>query len=321
MQLTSLVLVAALSAVPIETKFAQVAPAPQEATESTASASNLHRRTSTRAVVLIHGLKIHPLSSHKAQIADFHEWQKPDSDLVSKLSPHADIYALAYSQNAPVDVIAAAPALRKQVRRLQARGYQQIVMIGHSAGGLIARQFVEDQPRAGVTKVIQVGSPNAGSCWAHATIGVREPQEAFLTSLTSDARTKRCEESGKVIPDGVEFVCLVGDLEPYSIGTPAWLESWVPLGFRVCADPFGDGLVSADSQWPADLREQGVPMMRVDADHCEMMHCEQTISTINHVVRSSQPRWDAQRLASSQEALGEADRFRVEFGSRAASSK
>jgi pimeloyl-ACP methyl ester carboxylesterase len=274
-----------------------------------------------RAVVLIHGLKIQPLSSRKVFEANLHFWQQPDSDLVQAIAPLADIYSFAYSQNVAVDHIAGSADFASCIQMLKSAGYSEIVLVGHSAGGLIARQFVEDFPQQGVTKVVQVCSPNTGSCWGNVTIGVRKPQELFLTSLAKSARQQFLQQrQGRVIPAKVEFVCLVGDLQPYSI------DAGLPLGcgysFSICAaaDPYGDGLVAAESQWPVDLRRQGIPMVTVDADHCEIMHDETAVAAITEIVRSKQPRWDEQRLSQAAKALGEPNRFQfaVTCGSQTA---
>src|SRR5207244_2414497 len=125
----------------------------------------------------------------------------------------ADVFAFAYSQDVPLETVADGPGLRDGVRRLKALGYREIVLVGHSAGGLVARQFVEDYPGAGVTKVVQVCAPNGGSAWAKARMAVRKKQEAFLASLTrKDRRLSLHERAEKRIPADVEFVCVVARL-------------------------------------------------------------------------------------------------------------
>src|SRR5262249_43539858 len=140
-------------------------------------------------VVLLHGLKPHPFSKENVTKAIFHGWQLPDSVLVKQLVKEADVYAFAYAQNASVDEVAESPDLSDAVRRLRLRGYTEIVLIGHSAGGLIARQLVEDNPNVGVSKVIQVCAPNGGSSWASLKM-VRSNQFDFLASLTKETRRK-----------------------------------------------------------------------------------------------------------------------------------
>src|SRR5262245_43551463 len=143
----------------------------------------------TRAVILIHGLRIHPISEARAAKPELSHWEKPDATIVKALSKHADVFAFCYGQNAPLDDIAKLPVLADSVRRLQKMEYREIIFVGYSAGGLIARQYVEDAPNGGgVTKVIQVCPPNGGSSWTVLSSGVRQAQEPFVRSLTKEAR-------------------------------------------------------------------------------------------------------------------------------------
>src|SRR5262245_44306630 len=141
----------------VQTLFVKVGPRP-----------NVVQRTEgqDRAVVLIHGLGLHMISQEKAVKPYLRPYQQPDSALVHRLARDSDVYALAYGQNAPIEVIATSPAIADHIRWLRAAGYTQIVLIGHSAGGLVARHLVEDRPDLGVTRVIQVCAPNGGSGWA-----------------------------------------------------------------------------------------------------------------------------------------------------------
>src|SRR6266481_2076616 len=52
----------------------------------------------------------------------------------------ADVFALAYSQEVGVERVAETPVLRQAVSKLKALGYREVVLVGHSAGGLVARQ-------------------------------------------------------------------------------------------------------------------------------------------------------------------------------------
>jgi pimeloyl-ACP methyl ester carboxylesterase len=303
MQTLALLVVALVTAAPLDVKFVQVAPA---------DAGEAYHRSAAcpRAVVLIHGLKIHPFSSQACNTASLHAWQQADSDLVHSLSSSADVYALAYSQNVAIDEIAAAQSVHKRLRTLKTLGYEEFVLVGNSAGGLVARQLAEDYPAIGITKVIQAGSPNTGSYWARGTIAVRAPQEVFLTSLTDAAReTSLANRQTCRVPKQVEFVCLVGDLEPYRLAGSVTVCPWYNVEFCAQANPYGDGMVSAESQWPEDLRRQGVPMVTVDADHCEMMHSPAAIEQIVKLVQTKQPRWNVQQVKAAEEKLGTADRF------------
>src|SRR5438128_550390 len=128
----------ALNAPRVETAFGQVHPAPKLAGKWVRSPGQ------TRAVVLIHGLWAYVANEADVRKAEFHGWQKAGSVMVKTLAPKADVYSFAYGQNAPVEDIAQSPVLLQQVTRLKAMGYQEIIFVGHSAGGLIARLFVED---------------------------------------------------------------------------------------------------------------------------------------------------------------------------------
>lgn len=43
---------------------------------------------------------------------------------------------------------------------------ERIVLVGHSAGGVVARLFMVRQPQAGVAGLVTIASPNLGSGWA-----------------------------------------------------------------------------------------------------------------------------------------------------------
>lgn len=259
-------LVACLIASPgaVETRFAQVHPpakAPRELQRSLGQA---------RAVVLIHGLHVHPLHSMKVAQARFHSWQEPGSGLVKALSKEADVFALAYAQNAALETISQMPALADAVRALKRHGYEEIVLLGHSAGGVIARLFVEDHPGAGVTKVIQVCAPNGGTSWARAGFSVPKEQEPFLHSLTKAQRQKAADSrAGKTIPPETQFLCVVGT----TTGTN------------------GDGIVSRLAQWPEELQRQGIPAVLVSTTHFTVMRSSKVAERLAEFVRTPQPRW------------------------------
>lgn len=303
-----LLLTTIVSAAPVEVKLFQVSPS--------VANEKFHRSDNCRrAVVLIHGLKIHPLSARKVNAAALHGWQEAGSDLVRRLTPSCDVFALAYSQNSAIEEIAGARPLRQQLAKLKRLGYQEVVLVGNSAGGLVARQLAEDFPEIGITKVIQTGTPNTGSCWACGTIAVCAPQEVFLSSLTEAAREAFLTNRTKCrVPEQTEFVCLVGDLGPYRLAgsVPVWPS--YKVAFCTQANPYGDGLVSAESQWPSDLRRQGIPMVKVNADHCEMMYCESAVDAIVKLVQTKQRRWSAAEVEQAEHELGQADRFCCEFG-------
>src|SRR5262249_26968801 len=148
-----------------------------------------------------------------------------------------DVFAFAYTQHTRVENVAQAPALETAVGKLRFLGYEEIVLLGHSTGGVIARLFVEDNPRAGATRVIQVCAPNDGAALAQWNLTVAKEQEAFLGSLTKKQRLLAGElREDKKIPLNVDFLCVVG-----AAGA---------AGAR------SDGVISCKSQWPSDLQKQ-----------------------------------------------------------------
>lgn len=256
----------------IETQFVQVAPVKPERRWWTP--------TRSRAVVLIHGLQIHPFSKTNVTRPHLHSWQKPGCLLVKHLAAEADVFAFSYGQTVSADDIAECPALAANLRRLKQQGYREIVLIGHSAGGVIARQFIEDHPDSGVTKVIQVCAPNGGSGWAMWPT-VRGNQLDFLESLTKPARSRSlAERKDKRIPATIEFVCVVG------------------TGAVV-----GDGMVLTRSQYPPDLQRQGIPAYPFNGTHWTALRSPRGVELLTRLVRQPQPRWDARRIADLRRQL------------------
>jgi len=247
---------------PVEIKLAQVAPA--------LKGSELRRSAGeTRAVILLHGLHPHPVRDSSAARADFSGWEESDSALVKALRRDADVFSIAYSQQMPVETVAESPILRKHIDSIRRLGYSEIVLVGFSAGALISRYYVEDQPDCGVNKVIQVCAPNGGTSWGKFTPGVRQSQEPFLQSLSKESRKLASwSREGKRIPPNVEFVVVVGSL------------------VRV-----GDGLVRADSQWTRELQDQGVPAVVLRTSHLTAMRSKSVSAKIAELVREPQPRW------------------------------
>ena len=293
----SFLLAAVVSIPSIDTKYAQVAPE--------LKAKSFERSADEdRAVVLVQGLYPHPFSDSNVARAMWQDWQEPDSELVQTLGRESDVYSLAYAQHVPVHQIAQAARLKEKVARLRKLGYTEIVLVGHSAGGLIARQFVEDHPEAGVTKVVQVCSPNGGSMLGHAEISVRQSQEVFLTSLTKSNREQMlAERSEKRIPEHVQFVCLVGHQEcrfDFDL-------SCRYFSFRPSADVRGDWIVTSCNQWTRDLQEQGIPVVPVKACHLWVVQQERGIKEIHRLVREEQPRWTPARVNAARRLVLGAD--------------
>jgi hypothetical protein len=296
LQLLHLVLATVLAIPSVDTKFARVAPESKRESISRTAHED-------RAVVLVQGLYPHSFSDDNVAIAMWQDWQEPESDLVQKLGKESDVYSLAYAQHLPVHQIGESARLREKIDQLDRLGYEEIVLVGHSAGGLIARQFVEDHPDSAVTKVVQVCAPNGGSMLGNAEIYVRRSQEVFLTSLTSDSREQwLAERAEKLIPANIEFVCVVGHKQCRF----DWDLSCRFFTFRPSADVRGDWIVSSKNQWSCDLQDQGIPVVPVSTCHLWIVQQEEGIETISRLVREEQPRWTPTRVqAARRSVLGE----------------
>lgn len=234
----------------------------------------------SRAVVLLHGFHLH-FRDKNVPKAELRPWQRADSALVNELGKHADVFVFAYGQNVALDVIVKESNLAPSVAELRKLGYKEVVLLGHSAGGLIARQFVEDNPDAGVTKVIQICSPNGGSPLTKLT--APKSQKAFLQCLTADHRKKcldlRCD---KKIPDHVQFICVIA---------------------KSNADANSDGVVSCASQWTADLQKQGVGAVCVVGSHREVVRDAKLARTLAGLVREEQMRWPPERVEKTRKEV------------------
>ncbi len=259
----------------IETKFAQVQPVP-------AAAAGWQRSPGQwRAVVLIHGFRPHPFHHDQVVKPGFQDWQEPGSKLVLTLGKSADVFSFAYGQNVALEKVANAPGLAHGIRRLKALGYTDIVLVGHSAGGLVARQFVEDHADTGVTKVIQVCSPNAGTSWSKASLVMPKSQELFLASLAPEVRQAWIQKrADRQVPPEIQFVCIVG------------------TGAR-----HGDGVVHVSSQWSADLQRQGIPALPLSTTHFLAMRSTAGAEAIAELVAKREPRWDVAKVMAARQAL------------------
>jgi pimeloyl-ACP methyl ester carboxylesterase len=263
---------APVSVVKVDVVFARVAPAGDRPGRS---------KDQTRAVVLIHGLSLLPILKDKnnGKLA-LRTWQQTDSVLVKQLAPHADVYGFAYTQSTAVEKIHEGARLAEHVAALKKDGYKEIVLVGHSAGGLVARHFVEDHPDVGVTKVIQVCAPNGGSGLA-AIKAAKEAQIAYLSSLSRTARAMTMEKRKDVrIPEGVEFACVVGSLR---------------LG--------SDGVVPYSSQWSEDLQKQGVPAHVLKTAHWDAVKTARGAEFVTKLVREAQPRWKAEQVSEAKKKI------------------
>lgn len=233
-----------------------------------------------RAVILVHGFIFHVRGTSVA-VPGFRPWQKPGCILVNALQREADVFSFAYGQNACLDDVVKHGGLADAVAKVKRLGYKEIVLLGHSAGGLVARHLVEDNPDCGVTKVIQVCTPNGGTPTAKTK--VHAIQQAFIDSLTEESRQACLKvRTGKRIPEKLEFVCVLGQLEGMTDT---------------------DGVVPSLCQWPADLQKQCIPVVPLVVSHHQSTRTEQAAAALAKLVREKQPRWQASQVEESCKLL------------------
>lgn len=238
------------------------------------------KKTKDRAAFLVHGLMLHPIRQEKSYKTELHDWQEAKSGLVKALAADFDVYAFSYAQTVSMDVVASSPGMRNNVKKLRRAGYKEIVLIGHSAGGLIAREFVERFPDAGVTKVIQVAAPNFGSELATINFGVPKSQTLFVRSLAPAPRTAVALEAPK-LDAKFEFCCVVCKLW----GLPH------------------DTLVNLDSQWSKDLQKQGIPATLLALNHFDAMKGPHAVSTISELAREKLVRWTPEQIEQGRQII------------------
>jgi pimeloyl-ACP methyl ester carboxylesterase len=99
----------------------------------------------------------------------------------------APIYALSYGPPlASIDLFADQAAAKIDAI-LAATGAAQVVIVGHSMGGLVARAYLGRYGGAKVRRIITIGTPHAGSVMAHMFPGVSlsqmRPRNAWLDDL------------------------------------------------------------------------------------------------------------------------------------------
>jgi pimeloyl-ACP methyl ester carboxylesterase len=235
-----------------------------------------------RAVVLLHGLLPRVWHPNRAEKPEAHEWQVKGGRLVKAAADEADVYGFSYAQTRCVDEVAYSRGFRDGIAAIKAAGYKEIVLVGHSAGGLVARRFVETFPDAGVTKVIAVGTPFGGSGWANLPgFTLPKTQLAFIQSLAPDFR-QGCAKDRKVkLPPNVEFgvvLCKVNRSD-------------------------GDTVVSLKSQWPEDLQAQGVPVVLATSGHLEAMTSEAVTKEVGKLLGGRILTWDEDKTAQARRYL------------------
>lgn len=240
------------------------------------------KKTNDTAVVLIHGLMVHPFRPDLAEWADPHSWQKPTGEIVKSLAADADVFGFSYAQTVSVDSVAISKGFRDGISALKAAGYKQVVLVGHSAGGIISRRFVELYPDAGVTKVLCIGCPHLGSDWAHLpdTILPRT-QQRFIQSMQRDVRESLAKEWTTEMSPDVQFCSVLCKLPR--------------LG--------NDTVVSLTSQWPDQLQKQGVPAVLVACNHFDAMKSEKTAKAISELMKGKIVRWTPEQVETARTAL------------------
>lgn len=258
--------------VPPQTRCEQAAPLPRDGVWARSPKQ-------PRAVLLIHGYRLH-FKEQTVPVPELRGWQRAESALVIELARHADVFAFAYGQDADLDAVVAQSSLRRDIARIRALGYQEIVLIGFSAGGLIARQFVEDYPDDGVTRVIQLATPNGGTTIA--SLYGPSNQRAFLNCLTETGR-RQClkSRSAKRIPEHVQFVCVVSRYKQQE----------------------SDGVVNCTAQWTADLQAQGVPATTLNVQHREAPYSAAGVKLLGELVQRAQPRWQKGRVDQARQEV------------------
>jgi pimeloyl-ACP methyl ester carboxylesterase len=239
-------------------------------------------RKQDRAIVLIHGLKPQVFQPEKAAFPEPHSFQKPKTELVKALQDDFDIFGVSYAQVGPVDWVAASPQLHEGIKALRFAGYKQIILIGHSAGGIISRRFVELAPDAGVTKVIAVASPHLGSGWAKLPQPMLpKSQIYFINSLLPEVRMELHRDAENKISDKLQFCCVVCKLPRFN----------------------HDTTVGVDSQWPIDLQKIGIPATLVECNHFDAMKCDKGVRTIVELAKGKLTRWTPEQVEKAQRVL------------------
>lgn len=274
--LAATLMIPMMSTIELPTGVWQVAP--RSKTEFNGQTLEL-KKTKDKAVLLIHGLVLHMIRPTNAGRPEMLDWQQPKAPLVQALADEFDVFSMSYAQTTACDTVASCPGMRDQVEKLRKAGYKEIVLIGHSAGGLVARQFAERFPNSGVTKVIEVCAPNTGTELATIGVGLPKTQVPFIKSLAPQPRTVAVEPIK--LDDKFEFVVVVCKLR----GFPH------------------DSLVSVESQWPKDLQKQGVPAVLVGINHFDAMKGAHSVSAINELAREKLVRWTPEQVEKSRRIL------------------
>jgi len=226
--------------------------------------------THKKAVVLVHGLLPRPLHPELAEVPEPHNWQKPTVEVVKILAEEFDVFGMSYAQTLPVDLVPLSKEFREGIATLKKLGYTQIVLVGHSAGGVLVRRFVELFPDAGVTKIIMVGTPHLGSGWTNFPARfIPKQQSRFIESLSESYRIE-ATKCAPPLSEKLEACCVVCKLPR--------LKSDTIVGLR--------------SQWPEDLQNQGIPVILAQCNHFEAMTSLEIAKTIAEAAKNRVIRWN-----------------------------
>lgn len=143
------------------------------------------------------------------------------------------------------------------------RRYEQIYMVGHSMGGLLAREFLAQNKPANAAKLICVGTPHQGSLLADIALkiplaGVFAPP---LKALTAAAREKL------TTPDiaNLKIGAIIGNNNAHWQG-------------KLFLSKDSDGLVESFSANPADACDT----VTMNIAHVPMMYDRLVIDQIRH---------------------------------------
>ena len=240
------------------------------------------KRKKDKAVVLVHGLLPRPIHPLKAEKPEAHSWQLSTGSLVKAVSEDFDVFGFSYAQTVTADSVVLSKGLRDGIQSLKDAGYKEIALVGHSAGALIVRRFVEVFPDSGVTKIVTIGSPFLGSNWAKVpTFVLPKNQLPFIRSLQPEFREGLTKDRSGPIPESLEF------------------------GTVICKLPRldNDTIVGIRSQWPEDLQKQGISAVLAEVNHFEAMTNESCTNEVAKLLKNKIRRWSPEEVAKAQKVL------------------
>lgn len=182
-----------------------------ERSSTSCNATKLFRRTpggpssKRRSIVLIHGLQI-----DRTSCREFMEWSDAevaaewnnfiagviDCPSCGPIDDSYNIYFFRYPTLVTPDVAAA--LLRAELNRLSAEGsaqeFEELVLVGHSMGGLVARYFSAVNEFSDIQKVVTLGTPHRG-------VYKLERRASGVIGLVSSLQDGRVSLTGALWPD------------------------------------------------------------------------------------------------------------------------